>query len=904
MRFTNIVIPKGTQILGAHLEVTAFDPAPPSGTVYSHISAEATDNAPTYSAGVDQARLLNKTASSVNWNTSPASWTSGTVHDSPDVSSVIQEMVNRPGWAPGNALSLYWEDWAGQTANVPFLRMAGQSFNNSGPNLAPKLIITTGAVSNLTSSTVLPTGQTTVETRWTDASKSQPAQVTTTSYDALGEATSTADSVQGQTVTLYDAGGHTTSQWTVGTDGTTTPQAERTSYDPAGQAVTETPAGNDTSATTTTYDAGGRQLKVVNPDGSWSSYTYDADGNQTSVTSPDDTSTATSYTGYDLGGRSVATTDQAGATSSSVYDNAGRLISSGGSAAANASGTSSVYDNAGWVVRSADGAGVVTSNTLDADGRVIVSSVGGLTTRTTYDGCGRVIYQQNPDGSTITYSYDAFGRQSSEVHASPMGETVKDIETSYDGAGREISSSDLISHITRTMAYASNQASATVTTVSVAPRPDTTFAQSSASAASGLESGEVLTWTSPDGSLAVTRSVTATDSAGRATSETIDAGLTPLQGSHFSYDVMGNLSGRRGSGLVASATVSHDATTGLKTSDMWPLALGTVSQTETFTYTPDGRLSSWKRRDPDGATPSQNTTYDSAGDVTLFAGHDASGAAFSYTFTPANGHIATMTCAGSTTTYTYDPQMGYRTGAMTNGQGATAWRYGYDGAGRLATVGVGSSRVATYAYDGNGQRLSSQTASGSVVTSIGYDYDGQQLEALAATVTGSVSGTETYDIAYAYTPDGRPYSGVFDDSTGTSQPVYFSIVTNDHGDVLELLDKATRLPATATTRGGSPSASLATSRARRSCLRRSRIGFAATSRFVTQAMSTTRTSASTTARRATTTRRPCSSSRPIRRRLTARRALISTAAGTRWGRWIPAVCGAGKEPAFRQSSRR
>lgn len=107
LRFTSINIPKNAIITSAKLTFTARDTL--SGTaVNSTVKGEAADNpsAITSNANWD---ARTKTFASVAWNNIPA-WTSGSQYDSPDISSIIQEIVNRSGWASGNALLLFWED--------------------------------------------------------------------------------------------------------------------------------------------------------------------------------------------------------------------------------------------------------------------------------------------------------------------------------------------------------------------------------------------------------------------------------------------------------------------------------------------------------------------------------------------------------------------------------------------------------------------------------------------------------------------------------------------------------------------------------------------------------------------------------------------------------------------------
>ena len=69
------------------------------------IVGQAADGAQTFVNSIGDISSRAKTAASVNW--SPAGWTSiGAVDQTPDLSAIIQEIVNRPGWVSGNSLVL------------------------------------------------------------------------------------------------------------------------------------------------------------------------------------------------------------------------------------------------------------------------------------------------------------------------------------------------------------------------------------------------------------------------------------------------------------------------------------------------------------------------------------------------------------------------------------------------------------------------------------------------------------------------------------------------------------------------------------------------------------------------------------------------------------------------------
>ena len=130
MRFNNISIPRSASIINAYVEFevdeTSSDPASVT------IQGQAADNAPSFTNSTGNISGRVRTTAQVPWNNIPA-WTALNVKwQTPNISSIIQEIVNRPGWASGNAIVLV----IGGTG-----RRTAESYNGEQP-AAPKLVIT------------------------------------------------------------------------------------------------------------------------------------------------------------------------------------------------------------------------------------------------------------------------------------------------------------------------------------------------------------------------------------------------------------------------------------------------------------------------------------------------------------------------------------------------------------------------------------------------------------------------------------------------------------------------------------------------------------------------------------------------------------------------------------------
>lgn len=106
-RFTNVTITQGTKIAQAYLEFTVDGPY--TDQVSLNFYGEAIGNSSTFSfashpGGANRPPL---TQNFTTWNIpSTDQWQLGQIRDTPDLTQVIQEIINRPDWASGNALSI------------------------------------------------------------------------------------------------------------------------------------------------------------------------------------------------------------------------------------------------------------------------------------------------------------------------------------------------------------------------------------------------------------------------------------------------------------------------------------------------------------------------------------------------------------------------------------------------------------------------------------------------------------------------------------------------------------------------------------------------------------------------------------------------------------------------------
>lgn len=117
MRFTAVNIPRGAIITNAYLQFKVDEATSENTSLV--IRGQAVDNAGAFTTTAYNISNRAKTSASVNWNNIPAWNTVGATIQSPNLASVIQEIVNRGGWSSGNSLALFM-DGAGRRVSTSY----------------------------------------------------------------------------------------------------------------------------------------------------------------------------------------------------------------------------------------------------------------------------------------------------------------------------------------------------------------------------------------------------------------------------------------------------------------------------------------------------------------------------------------------------------------------------------------------------------------------------------------------------------------------------------------------------------------------------------------------------------------------------------------------------------------
>ncbi|MFC3894924.1 LamG-like jellyroll fold domain-containing protein [Lentzea rhizosphaerae] len=393
------------------------------------------------------------------------------VGDSPSVVTMhydkVGELVSQT--RPGGVETRYtYDDLGRQVTSTQVDRSSGRTAfftTTTGYDEASNPLTVTSPLDHVTSSTFNAAGEVT-------STKDATNRETKFGYDIAGRQASVTDPSGITAATTYDLAGRPVRAATV--VGGQEKRASSTAFDPAGNVVQTTSAQGRVVAygydelsrvvqqiekvdaahsitTSTGYDKLGNRSRFVDGNGHATTFTYTPWGMPESVIDP---LGATFTTSYDAAGQAVATSKPGGVTTANTFDAQGRLTLQTGSGAEATYDRTFGYDPAGRLNRvggpngdstyryddrgnllETHGAGGEASFTYDADGMMIgrVDVTG--TATFAYDAAGRLAAVQDPlTGRTADYGYDLGGRLSTIADRVVAAKTSRVI--TYDELGR------------------------------------------------------------------------------------------------------------------------------------------------------------------------------------------------------------------------------------------------------------------------------------------------------------------------------------------------------------------------------------------------------------------------------------------------------------------------------------
>ncbi|MBQ2941275.1 MAG: RHS repeat-associated core domain-containing protein [Clostridia bacterium] len=452
----------------------------------------------------------------------------------------------------------------------------------------------------------------------------------------------------------------------------------------------------EVSRSVTTYDLMGRTVKVENGFSNGTAletktFTYDYMGNV--LTETDGEGNTTSYAYNDLG-QLLTVTDALSGITSYTYDLAGNVASL---ETPGESVTSYTHDTLGRLISETDALGKTEYYRYDANGNVTGIKDRNLNVITTaYDAANRPVSKAG--GSlNVSYSYDAFDNLTEMVDATGTTE----FSYTYDNLLESISYPD-----EKTLFYSYSPEDNTVTKENYREEETVSHFDSLGREVAIYENEDAIAEFVYNGG-------------------TIEKAIYENGSTDYSYDNAMRLTGLTSSLTGATGNIgeySYEYDNRGNQTKKTEIKNGESLVTE-YTYDALSRLSSVT--EPDGSVTGYS--FDANGNISaksithpeafVFTSGDISVSEITshtvtYTY-DANNRLLTETeevegdteFAG-TKTYTYD-DAGNLIGKTTGGDyGAKAENYVYDAFGRMTEYKVGGETVASYGYNGNGERVS------------------------------------------------------------------------------------------------------------------------------------------------------------------------------------------------------
>jgi len=143
VRFTGVPVPRGAQVTAASIQFQTDEVSTDAATIT--IQAQAADNPDTFTTASKNISSRARTAAGLTWT--PPGWSTvgarGDAQRTPNLAPVAQELVNRSGWASGNAMVFVFTGNGRRTAEAfessaaPTLEITYSVDGTPTPNTAP-----------------------------------------------------------------------------------------------------------------------------------------------------------------------------------------------------------------------------------------------------------------------------------------------------------------------------------------------------------------------------------------------------------------------------------------------------------------------------------------------------------------------------------------------------------------------------------------------------------------------------------------------------------------------------------------------------------------------------------------------------------------------------------------------
>jgi RHS repeat-associated protein len=626
--------------------------------------------------------------------------------------------------------------------------------------------------------------------------------------------------------------------------------ATKMTYDDDDRLVSTT-TPSSTIADKVTYNDDDTLAREERPDGSWISYSYDAAGGKVGQVEPTETydkadkpyEIAEFAYAYDLGGRLTQEADAGRIETDCAYDLADRKLSETRHGPDKAKSgdegqdttTTYAYNDLGWSLLENTDDEFKTTTVYNPDGTVASQTVGTVTTAFTYDELGRLLTKTrkctekpSADGppnpyqarSTTRFAYDDLGRlicesRTRESKAPGAADFVatdeRQIAYTHDSQGRQTGKrltrkvdEQWVPLLVCTTQYPVDEPGDMVTILSYGGLSSVVRIDGRGRDRSYENRVSHLSDPADPSSVVLdaqfSREVWVRDPADRATDIHMEwANGVGSDEEEYGYGNHGRLTRQYGLGFSdeAADTVAYayNTVSGQQTREHLLPELGGAID-DGYTYRTDGRLEKAGDEKHSYAFSGNLKEVEQGAAVRSFAYHE-------------HNRLKSMAVGGETTYFNWDTVNGRRLAQGPNDIPDSEYeptdpgqptRFTYNDAGELVRyvdlADASDKTKASYAYDSEGQRIGSvvetdfQDAAEHRITATEYLYDGLQLLSLSAvrTTRDPSQVTAQWQITYLYDSGGRPYAGVYRNPNDSPQTRVFFIISNDRGDVIELLN--------------------------------------------------------------------------------------------------------------------
>jgi len=177
IRFVDVPVPRGATILDAHLQFRAQTKSTSATSL--RIEGELAEDAAPFAAVSEDLSRRTRTAAAVDWTPPPwpAAGVAGPDQRTPDLTAVVQEIVDGAGWTPGNSLALIVTGTGQRVADAFDGNPAGASRLELTYAMPPIGTTTTTTTADTTTTTGFESSTTTTSTSTTIASTTSSTTV-------------------------------------------------------------------------------------------------------------------------------------------------------------------------------------------------------------------------------------------------------------------------------------------------------------------------------------------------------------------------------------------------------------------------------------------------------------------------------------------------------------------------------------------------------------------------------------------------------------------------------------------------------------------------------------------------------------------------------------------------------